>query len=118
MGRSLMAPPTKRSAREPTVAVAVYAGMKTALFAAAALTLTACATPLPPPVGEPVPSGSVFNAAEARALAEADVQAALGPAAVDEIRRAGSSVLVRQGVSLPRMIQQPDGSWKPEAPRV
>jgi len=94
--------------------------MRTLLILAAAATLTACATPVapppPPPLGEP--QQGVFDVAGARATAEADLRAALGPAAFDEIGRAPTAIIVRQGVSLPRMIQQPDGSWKPEGPRL
>jgi hypothetical protein len=46
------------------------------------------------------------------------VRTVLGPAALEEARRASASVLVRRGISLPRMIQQPNGSWEPEPPQV
>jgi hypothetical protein len=50
--------------------------------------------------------------------AEADGREALGDAILAEVRAADTSVLVRRSVSLPRMTQQPDGSWKPEGPHV
>jgi hypothetical protein len=93
--------------------------MRTLLISAAAATLAACATPLPPPIIPPrdgPPAHGSFGPAQARALTEADLTAVLGAAVADEARRAGTSVIVRRGVSLPRMIQQPDGSWKPEGP--
>lgn len=56
--------------------------------------------------------------ARSRAAALRDAADILGGAAVTEVMRARSAVLVRSIYSLPRMIQQPDGSWKPEPPSV
>jgi len=96
--------------------------MKTLALLLSTAALTACAaTPPPPPppfVDERVAAGPGYDAAEARASAEADVRAAFGETAWREIAAAPSAIVVRQGVSLPRMIQQPDGSWEPEGPRV
>jgi hypothetical protein len=47
--------------------------------------------------------------------AETEFSEIVGQSALDEVRRARRSILLRQPVSLPRMIQQPDGSWKAEA---
>lgn len=92
--------------------------MKTLLAFASALALTACAaTPAPPPVDErEVGRIPTFGPNDARALAETEVRQVLGEAAFAEISRASTAVLVRRGLSLPRMIQQPDGSWTPEGP--
>jgi hypothetical protein len=98
--------------------VAVYPGMKSLCILAATAALTACATPPAPlPIPDEMPaSSSAFDPLKARTLAEAEVRAVLGDAAFDEIAGADASIIVRQGVSLPRMIQQPDGSWRPEGP--
>lgn len=101
--------------------MAVYPVMKSLWIFAAAAVLTGCATPPAPPVPAPImderpPANSAFDPINARTLAETEVRAVLGDAAFDEIDRADTSIMVRRGVSLPRMIQQPDGSWKPEGP--
>ncbi|HEV2866010.1 MAG TPA: hypothetical protein VGX37_05805, partial [Allosphingosinicella sp.] len=79
----------------------------------AAFTLAACATTGTPPPERQTGERS-WSAEEARAIVERDVRTVLGPAALEEARRASASVLVRRGISLPRMIQQPNGSWEPE----
>lgn len=86
------------------------------LLSAAALTACAAVPPPPPPVDDRRNNPPVFSVADAEALAEREVRAVLGEAAWAEISAARTAVLVRRGVSLPRMIQQPDGSWKAEGP--
>ncbi|HEY0053541.1 MAG TPA: protease complex subunit PrcB family protein [Caulobacteraceae bacterium] len=81
------------------------------------LSLAACATaPLPPQ--ERDDSAPRYDLAEARSLTEADARAALGEAAWREITAGRTAVIVRRSPSLPRMIRQPDGTWKPEGPAV
>ena len=54
------------------------------------------------------------RAAAIRADIESELRDQLGAAAMAELRRAPAAVLLRRTVSLPRMIQQPDGRWLPE----
>lgn len=79
--------------------------------------LSACASAPPTvSVNDPRAVPPAFIALDAKALAEREVRAVLGEAAWNEISAASTAVLVRRGVSLPRMTQQPDGSWKAEGP--
>src|ERR1044072_7322283 len=88
--------------------------MKTLALFLSVAALSACAT-VPPPVIDGRPDGPPpFSVADQRALAEREVRAVLGDAAWAEISSARTAVLVRRGVSLPRMTQQPDGSWQAE----
>lgn len=88
-----------------------------------ALLLSGCAPVAAPVVPvEPVvdPSRPQPDAIllQSRAVLERDALAALGPAVLAEVRAAPASVLMRRMNSLPRMIQQPDGSWKSEPAAV
>jgi hypothetical protein len=71
---------------------------------------------------EAVPDPSAPPPAEilrrSSAILEQDVRDVLGAPALDELRMAGQSVAARRSGSLPRMIRQADGSWKPEPPAV
>ncbi|HEX6860219.1 MAG TPA: protease complex subunit PrcB family protein [Caulobacteraceae bacterium] len=98
--------------------VALSMGMKTLAPLLLVAALAGCATPPPPlpPLDERADGFPAFSTADARALAETEVRQVLSEAAWAEISRAPTAVLVRRGVSLPRMTQQPDGSWKPEGP--
>jgi len=89
--------------------------MRDLLLLGAAL-LAACTTTPPPP--PPAPAHPAFDVAEARTTVERDVEAGLGATVLEEARRATTAILTRQGVHHPRMIQQPDGTWKPEGPYV
>lgn len=52
--------------------------------------------------------------AAVRAEIESELRDQLGAGVAAEIRRAPAAILLRRTVSLPRMIQQPDGSWQAE----
>ena len=89
------------------------------LLIVAAFALAGCAVTAPPP--EPparAEEGPRWSAAETQALVERDSAAVLGEAALEEARRARTSVLVRHPIPFPRMTRGPDGSWQPEPPQV
>lgn len=92
------------------------------LIPLAACAVAGCATaPAGPPPPEPDRAdrgGPRWSEEETRALVERDVAALLGADVLEQARGARSSVMVRRGVSLPRMTRQPDGSWTPEPPHV
>lgn len=90
------------------------------LLAIAALLIAGCATapPTPPSPLERPEQEPRWSAAETLALVERDVAAGLGEAALDEARRAPTSVLVRHPIAFPRITRLPDGSWQREPPQV
>lgn len=89
------------------------------LCAVAAAGLAACvAPPPPPPPPPPRDPAADYDPEEARTRAEQHVAAALGATVLAEARAAPSSVLVTLSQHHPRMIQQPDGSWKSEGPML
>lgn len=93
--------------RHPTAIAALFA----------ATFVSACAGAQSPAPGRAALPGD-SRTAQYIDSAEADARLALGDAILEELRSADTSVLVRRSVSLPRMIRQPDGSWKPEGPHV
>ena len=76
--------------------------------------------PMPPVVAVPDPSAPspAQILARSREILDQDVTDVLGAAAMEDVRTAGQAVAVRRLGSLPRMIRQPDGSWKSEPPAV
>lgn len=90
--------------------------MKTLALLLLAAALAACATVPAPVVDDRRDGPPPFSVADQGALAEREVRQVLGEAAWVEIGSGRTAVLVRRGVSLPRMFQQPDGSWKAEGP--
>ena len=98
------------------------------VLAACAALITGCAPPRATTAPQPVPQppderaggapSSTQILARSRALVLEDAADILGSAAVADVKRASSAILVRRLGSLPRMMQQPDGSWKSEPPSV
>lgn len=71
-----------------------------------------------PPLPPPRDPAADYRPEEARARSEEHIEAALGAAVLEHARSAPASVLVTLSQHHPRMIQQPDGSWKSEGPML
>ncbi len=96
-----------------------------ATYATLIIACTPQRTAIAPPAVQPPHDGRAGGTpsapqilARSRSLVLEDAAEILGGDAVAEVMRSPLAALVRRLGSLPRMVQQPDGSWKSEPPSV